>query len=78
MDLEQAVKLGLEIVVERGGAEADVRGDVGPLRVLVAVAAEMLDRGRQDLLALAAGALRATSSPTRVGSHVLGHHSSFD
>ena len=44
VDLEQAVELGLEVVIQRGRAEADVGGDVGPLRVLVSAAAEMLDR----------------------------------
>ena len=40
-DLVEAVELGLEVVVERRGADADRRGDVGPLAVLVALAAEL-------------------------------------
>ena len=47
-DHVEAVLLGLEVVVERRRADADVRGDVGPLRVLVAVAAEALRRGGED------------------------------
>ena len=77
VDLEQAVKLRLEVVVERGGAEADVRSDVRPLRVLIPIAAEVLDRCRQDLLALASGAGRTYYPPTRPGLSVLGHCSSF-
>ena len=44
MDLEQAVQLGLEVVIQRRRAQADVGGDVGPFCVLVAIAAEMVDR----------------------------------
>src|SRR5439155_13399493 len=45
----QAVLLGLEVVVERGRPEPDVSGDVGPLRLLVAVAAEALGRRLDDV-----------------------------
>ena len=44
VDLEEAVELRLEVVIQRGRAEADIGGDVRPLRVLIPVAAEMLDR----------------------------------
>ena len=77
VDLEQAVELGLEVVVQRGGAEADVRGDVRPLRVLVAVAAEVIDRCRQDLLALASRTRRTYFPLTRPGLHILGHCFAF-
>ena len=39
-DRQQAVRLGLEVVVERGLPDADLVGDRGPLGVLVAVLAE--------------------------------------
>jgi hypothetical protein len=44
------VLLGLEVVVQRSGADADVGGNVGPLRVFVAVAAEPLRRRGEDLI----------------------------
>src|SRR5204863_9678105 len=53
LDLVQAMELGLEVVVERRRADADRRGDVGPLGVLIALAAEVLGRGGEDLGALA-------------------------
>jgi len=37
------VLLGVEVVVESGGSDANVIGDVRPLRVLIAVAAEPVD-----------------------------------
>jgi hypothetical protein len=43
------VLLGLEVVVERGGADADVGSDVSPLGVLIAVTAEALRRRGEDL-----------------------------
>jgi hypothetical protein len=52
-DLVEAVELGLEVVVERGRADADGRRDVGPLAVLVPVAAEQLGRGVEDRRSLA-------------------------
>jgi hypothetical protein len=48
------VLLGLEVVVQRGGPDADVARDVRPLRVLVPVPAEALRRRRHDLVAFAA------------------------
>src|SRR4029079_10106560 len=53
-DHEQAVLLGLEVVVERGRPDADVGRDVGPLGVLVAVAPEALGRRGEDLRPFAA------------------------
>ena len=61
LDLVQAVQLGLEVVVERRRADADRLGDVRPLAVLVALLAEVLDRGREDVVALAS---------RRAGRHV--------
>ena len=54
-DLKQAVELRLEVVVQRSRADADVGGDVGPLGVLIALAAEVLGCGGEDVLALATG-----------------------
>jgi len=48
------VLLGLEVVIERGRTDADVGGDVGPARVLVAVAPEALGRRGENLRALGA------------------------
>jgi hypothetical protein len=55
----QAVLLGLEVVVERGWADADVGGDVRPLGVLVAIAAEARGCGAQDLEPLDVAPARA-------------------
>ena len=74
VDLEQAVELRLEVVVKKsGGAKTDVRGNCRPLRVLVPVAAEVLNRCRQDLLALAAGTRRTELPAAPPGLRVLGH-----
>ena len=54
-DLEQAVLLRLEVVVEGGRADPDRLGDVGPLRVLVPRLAEVLGGDLDDLLPLHAG-----------------------
>jgi hypothetical protein len=54
LDLVQAVELGLEVVVQGRGSDADGLGDVGPLRVLVPLPAEVLGGGRDDRVALAA------------------------
>jgi hypothetical protein len=48
------VLLGLEVVVERRRADADDGGDVGPLALLEALAAEVVDRDADDLVALVA------------------------
>ena len=48
-DHVQAVLLGVEVVVQGGGPDADVIGDVGPLRVLVPVTAESIDGRGEDL-----------------------------
>ena len=48
-DHVQAVLLGVEVVVQSGGPDADVIGDIGPLRVLVPVAAESIDGRGEDL-----------------------------
>ena len=48
-DHVQAVLLGVEVVVQGGGADADVIGDVRPFRVLVPVAAEPIDRRVENL-----------------------------
>src|SRR3954451_10978208 len=53
-DLVEAVELGLEVVVQRGRADADRGGDVGPLAVLVALTAEQLGGDVEDRRALAA------------------------
>ena len=54
-DLEEAVLLRLEVVVERGRADVDRSRHVRPFRVLVPVAAEVLGRDLEDLLLLYAG-----------------------
>ena len=59
LDLVQAVQLGLEVVVERRGPDADRLRDVRPLAVLVAVLTEVLDRRGRDVLALAARGARS-------------------
>ena len=51
-DHEQAVLLGIEVVVKRRRSDAHVSRDVGPLSVLVAVAAEARDGGGEDLISL--------------------------
>jgi hypothetical protein len=64
------VLLGLEVVVQGGGPDADVGGDVGPLGVLVAIAAEALGRRGEDLAALGAldtGAPAASGLTARLG-----------
>jgi hypothetical protein len=69
-DHVEAVLLGFEVVVERGGPDADIGGDVGPLGVLVAVAAEALRRGGEDLRAIGALDPRTSAAwgrPARVG-----------
>jgi hypothetical protein len=43
------VLLGIEVVVQGGGPDADVIGDLGPLRVLVPVTAESIDGRGEDL-----------------------------
>ena len=48
-DHVQAVLLGVEVVIQGGGPDADVIGDVGPLRVLISVTAEPFDRRVQNL-----------------------------
>ena len=48
-DHVQAVLLGVEVVIERGGPDADVVRDVRPLRVLISAAAEPFDRRVQNL-----------------------------
>jgi hypothetical protein len=53
-DHEQAMLLGLEIVVERGRANSYVGGDVRPLGVLVAVPSEPPRGGIDDLVSLGA------------------------
>ena len=53
-DLVETVELGLEVVIQRGRADAQGRGDVRPLAVLVALAAEQLGRGVEDRRSLAA------------------------
>ena len=67
-DHVQAVLLGVEVVIERGGSDADVVGDVRPLRVLVPVAAEPVD-GRVENLgspdAFVAGPASRPRTPTR-------------
>ena len=54
-DLEEAVLLRLEVVVERRRADMDLCRDVGPLRLLVAVTAEEVDRYLEDSLLFAPG-----------------------
>ena len=54
-DLVEAVELGLEVVIQRGRADTEGCGDVRPLAVLVALAAEQLGRGLEDRRSLAAG-----------------------
>ena len=44
--------LGIEVVVERRRSDAHVSRDVGPLGVLVAVAAEARDRSVENLVSL--------------------------
>jgi len=44
----QAVLLGLEVVIQRGGTDSDISGDVRPLGVLVAVAPEALGGRSED------------------------------
>ena len=51
-DLVEAVLLRLEVVVERGRADADGGGDVRPLRLLVAVPPEVVGRDVEDLIPL--------------------------
>src|SRR5580704_3429221 len=53
-DHEQAMLLGLEIVVERGRANSYIGGDVRPLGVLVAVPPEPPRGGIDDLVSLGA------------------------
>src|SRR5207247_6644750 len=54
-DLEQAMLLRLEVVIERRRADSDRRRHVGPLRLLVAVASEAVDCDVDDLLPLDPG-----------------------
>ena len=56
-DLEQAVLLRLEVVIERGCTDVDRRRDVGPFRVLVPEATEVLGRDVEDLFLLGTGLL---------------------
>jgi hypothetical protein len=51
-DHEQAVLLGIEVVVERRRSDAHVRRNVRPLGVLVAVATESRDRSGENLVSL--------------------------
>src|SRR5205823_2555592 len=48
-DRVQTMLLGVEVVVEGGGSDADVVGDVRPLRVLIPVAAEPVDSRVENL-----------------------------
>jgi hypothetical protein len=54
-DLVETVELGLEVVVQRGRPDAHRLGHVGPLAVLVALAAEQVGRDLEDRRALAPG-----------------------
>jgi hypothetical protein len=65
-DLVEAVLLRLEVVVERGRADADRRRDVRPLRLLVAVPPEVVRGDVEDLLSLDAG-LQPRRSPLAGG-----------
>jgi hypothetical protein len=60
LDLVQAAELGLEVVIERRRADADLLGDVRPLSVLVPVLTEVLDRRVNDVVALTARGTRTT------------------
>jgi hypothetical protein len=62
-DHVETVQLRFEVVIERGRADPDRGGHVGPLGVLVALAPEMLDRAGDDLVALAAGRRAWAPSP---------------
>jgi hypothetical protein len=57
-DHVQAVLLGLEVVVQRGRADADVSRNVRPFRVLIAVSAEPFRGGGEDLVPFPAAWLR--------------------
>ena len=59
-DLVEAVLLRLEVVVERRGADPDRCGDVRPLRLVVAVAPEVVGGDVEDLVPL-----RARTRPRR-------------
>ena len=48
-DHVQAVLLGVEVVIEGGRPDAHVIGDLGPFRVLIAVAPEAIDRSVENL-----------------------------
>src|SRR6516164_8782344 len=65
-DHVQAMQLGLEVVVERRGPDADRRRYVGPLAVLVAVTSEQRRGDGQDVFPLAArgSSRRLWSSPS--------------
>src|SRR5216117_2923565 len=80
LDLVEGVQLGLEVVIQRRRADADGRGDVGQLRVLVALASEVLRRDPEDVRSLAAtrGPLRtAVRSRRLLRSLGLGHGQLF-
>jgi hypothetical protein len=64
LDLIQAMELGLEVVIERRGADAHGLGDVGPPGVLVPVLTEEVDRGGNDVLSLAARGASGSSGAT--------------
>ena len=77
-DHVEAVLLGLEVVIERRRSDADVRGDIGPLRVLVPVAAEALRRGGEDLAALRAVVTFASCARSLGSMRLIRSHVSYD